>query len=336
MASPDIASLFGIPVPDSIANTDNQSQTLPLNLPDINPVAASHTYQEQSGKHKGAAGIGRDILGTLGDFLLTRLHMKPMYWPGQQDRKLNAAWQGHDEDPQAALDRVTDVDFNTGTKLRDQYTDNQRLQAAQESTAETRAARVATAQDLVEMKASGYASASLNTMKTWDEPKRKQFYPQLRNQIILAGKKYGADFSDLPEVYDASTAPILEGFISGAVPVATQRQQALKETQIAETIDHNNTTEKISQQNADTNSGRLVETGRHNLEGEDNNRIKTGLSGDKAAETKRHNLKTEGQGDTKIADTKQHRKATEPVERLQGGYRYRLVNGKWVNTGPVT
>lgn len=284
MASPNMTSLFGVPIPDDIQNSQDTPQSLAAGQDTYAPQ--SHSYEEQSGKHKGAAGIGRDILGTLGDFLLTRLHMKPMYWPGQEDRKLNAAWQGHEDDPQAALDRVTDVNFKTGNDLRNTYTDNERLKAAQENTAETRALRIDNAQNLTDMKASGYASATLNTMSTWDDAKRKQFYPQLRQQIILAGKGYGSDFSSLPETYTADTAPILEGFISGAVPVATQRQQTINQAKAAETGRHNLQTEDIGDRNATTNEGKLVETGRHNLQTED-----IGQQG--VTEKGRHNLKVE-------------------------------------------
>ena len=120
------------------------------------------------------------------------------------------------------------------------------------------------------------------------------------------------------------------------MPVATQRQQELKGQQVVETGRHNLKTEDVAQQNADTNKGRLTESGRHNLKTEDTSKQNADTNAGRATETGRHNLKTEGQTDTKIKDTRQHRKATEPVERVQGGYRFRLVSGKWVNTGPVS
>ena len=289
--------LFGVPIPEG----QQVQQTDPLellgNLRSLQPNAGEHTYVEHSGKHKGVAGVARDILGTLGDFLLTRLHMPAMYGPGQQQRKLNAAWQGHDIDPQAALDRVTDVNFEQGNKLRNTYADNARADAAQASTAETREGRLAIANDLKDQSVRKFTGDMLESMSGWDEAKRVKFYPQVRDRIISAGKRQGYDLSeDLPEQYSPETAPIIDAFISGAVPVATQRQQVINQQKADETGKHNRKTE-------DQGDRKLAETETHDraTEGVAQQRADTGSAAQ--SETVKHNRTTEGIGQQRADQT---------------------------------
>lgn len=218
--APQNTPLFGVPL-----------QPAPQAAPVAAPApAAPQRYQEQDGKHRGVAGVARDILGTLGDFLLTRLHMPAMYAPAQRDRKLAAAQANIDTDPVGSIQQVSSIDPVFGAKLRDQYIDNQRLAAGQASTAEARNARLAQAQDVQNMRTRGYAASMLGSMTSWDDAKRQQFYPQMRAQVIAAGNKQGLDLStELPETYDPTA---LDAFIDGAVPVGTQRAQRLTKERI--------------------------------------------------------------------------------------------------------
>lgn len=217
--APQTTPLFGVPVAPQAAPA-----------PVAAPAAAPQKYEEKDGKHRGVAGVARDILGTLGDFLLTRLHMPAMYAPAQKERKLAAAQEGYDTDPLGAINRATSVDPVFGAKLRDQYIDNQRLQAGQESTAEARNARLALAQEAQNQRTRGYAASMLGSMTTWDDKKREQFYPQMRQQVLGAAKRQGLDLSgELPETFDPTA---LDAFIDGAVPVGTQRAQRLTKERI--------------------------------------------------------------------------------------------------------
>ena len=219
--APQTTPLFGVPLTPA-------PQAPPVAAPAA--PAAPQRYQEQDGKHRGVAGVARDILGTLGDFLLTRLHMPAMYAPAQRDRKLAAAQANIDTDPVGSIQQVSSIDPVFGAKLRDQYIDNQRLAATQASTAEARNARLAQAQEVQNMRTRGYAAAMLGSMANWDDAKRQQFYPQMRQQVIAAGNKQGLDLSsELPETYDSTT---LDAFIDGAVPVGTQRAQRLTKERI--------------------------------------------------------------------------------------------------------
>jgi hypothetical protein len=218
--APQTTPLFGVPIAAAGA-----PQAAPVAAP-----AAPQVYREQDGKHRGVAGVARDILGTLGDFLLTRLHMPAMYAPAQKSRKLAAAEANIDTDPIGAIQQVSSLDPVFGAKLRDQYIDNQRLAATQASTTEARNARLAQAQEGVNLRTRGYAASMLGSMATWDDAKRQQFYPQMRDQVINAGKRQGLDLSgELPEKFDPTA---LDAFIDGAVPVGTQRAQRLTKERI--------------------------------------------------------------------------------------------------------
>lgn len=219
--APQTTPLFGVPL-----------QPAPTAAPPVAaPAPASpQRYEERDGKHRGVAGVARDILGTLGDFLLTRLHLPAMYAPAQRDRKLAAAQANIDTDPIGAIQQVSSIDPVFGAKLRDQYIDNQRLAASQASTAEARNARLAQAQEAQNMRTRSYAASMLGSMANWDDAKRQQFYPQMRSQVLAAANKQGLDLSsELPEQFD-STA--LDAFIDGAVPVGTQRAQRLTKERI--------------------------------------------------------------------------------------------------------
>jgi hypothetical protein len=193
-------------------------------LPQGTPVQPKR-YEEQDGKHRGVAGVARDILGTLGDFLLTRLRLPAMYGPAQQQRRLAAAQANIDSDPVGAIQQVSSIDPVFGAKLRDQYIDNQRLAATQASTAEARDARRAQAQALTDDRTRSRAAAMLGTMATWDDTRRSSNYGALREQAIRYGQANGLDLSnELPTEFD----PVqLDSFIDSSVPVGTQRAQRL-------------------------------------------------------------------------------------------------------------
>ncbi len=229
---PTVTSMFNVPLgPEA-------TQAPVINLAPRTPAR----YEEQDGKHKGIAGVGRDILGTLGDFLLTRLHMPAMYAPAQQKRRLASAQEGYQEDPQAAIERVTSIDPVFGAKLRDQNIDNTRQAVALAEVNENRAARLQNAQQQIDLqkvavhqRVSGYAASMLGTMATWDQKKREQYYPKMREQVLSAAKRQGFDLSaDLPETYDPVA---LDAFVDGNVPLGTQRSQRLTEdrNQVSET-----------------------------------------------------------------------------------------------------
>lgn len=227
MADPTVTPLFGVPIaPQNAAPVNSPSGTvIPAGSATPTPAPRETEYVERDGKHRGVAGVARDILGFLGDFLLTRLRMPAMYGPAQQQRKLEAAMEGFDQDPLSAIARVTDVDYAAGSRLRDQFIDNQRQAATQASTAEAREARIQIANTAAADRTRSRVGAMLGTMGTWDDTRRQTNYPQMRQQALNYAKANGLDLStELPETFDSVA---LDAFIDGAVPVGTQRAQRL-------------------------------------------------------------------------------------------------------------
>jgi hypothetical protein len=268
-----VSPLFNVPtstaalaptLPAPTGNTPAPGQPQEMATPQLqNPDA-------QPKKH----GAIHNILATLGDFLLSATGLDGVI----KKRQLNEAMQGFDQDPVGTISHVSKIDYSVGAKLRDQYIDNQRLAASQASTIESRNARLAQAQQAQDQRTRGYTAAMLGSMASWDDTKRQQFYPQMRQQVINAAAKQGLDLSaELPEKFDPVA---LDAYIDGAVPVGTQRSQKL-------TQDRNEASNKVA-------VARVEETGRHNQATEDLGQARLG-------ETARHNQTTEGQGAARIA-----------------------------------
>lgn len=218
--APQTTPLFGVPLNGQPA------------APTVTPVAPKK-YQEQDGKHRGVAGVARDILGTLGDFLLTRLHMPAMYAPAQKARKLAAAQANIDTDPVGSIQQVSSIDPVFGAKLRDQYIDNSRLAASQASTAEARDARLAQAAALQSEKNRNTSASYLGSLVGVPEKDRATNYAAIRSRLL---SRYGTSdpqlANDLPQTYDPVS---VDAFIDGAVPVGTQRSQRLQKDRDAAT-----------------------------------------------------------------------------------------------------
>lgn len=331
----DLTPLFGVPIQQGI---DTSSQHM---LSGVDPSAilqarqsmqspdASHHYVEQSGKHKGVAGVARDILGTLGDFLLTRLHMPAMYGPGQQDRKLTAAMQGFNDDPMAAIDRVADVDPDKAIKLRDQWNDNQRLQAQLQSTDELRKSREASLADAMRTKSLGRVAGYMNRIGELAPEKRPAAYAAARNlwshSSALTGdpealKQFNEEY---PENYDED---MLTSSVGQYVPVATQWNQRLTATRDANATADRKTAEKGRNDRFDKGeAGKNMrfeegETGK-------NNRFTQGEAG------KNNRLTTTEAGKNTRANLA-HPVRYQTIDGVRYGFELR---GKdWVNTGPAS
>ncbi len=340
-----LSPLFNIPLdfqasPNDIRATMQQErQPAP-----IDPRYAEDTYVERDGKHKGVAGTARDVLGFLGDLLLTRLHMPAMYSQSQQKRKLSAAMEGFDQDPESAINRVASIDPVYGAKLREQHVDNKRLDTTRAQVNEDRDARIAIQQETKNNQIRGFGASMVNTMSGWPEDKRKENWPSLRSQVIAAGKRRGYDLTDeLPETYDPMQ---LDAFIDSAVPVGTQRGQRLSSRRL-------DITEKQGDRRLDQGERKLdqgerkLDQGDRSLDqrdriiGQGDARLQQGdvrlEQGDRSLDQRDRII---GQGDVRLEQGERRLDQTEPVIKLRRHkktgvvYRFKLVNGKMVNLGP--
>ena len=221
LASPQQPSLA-----EQVGNTVNINALLGANnLPTGGTEKAR--YVEQSGKHKGIPGALRDVFGTLGDFLLTRLRMDPMYAPAQRQRKLRAAIEGYEDDPTAAIQRVMDVDADTGIKLQQKHQENivrqdenQRKQDKFEWEKEQAQNKLEEEEVAKRQRIFGAGYGMLQSMQDWSSEKRERDYPKMRDFVHKAlASQFGGEIPngfELPETYDPDV--INAGFLSAIDP----------------------------------------------------------------------------------------------------------------------
>lgn len=225
----NLTPMFGVPIPTPntpIMPVQNRTMVQPISaLPNS---GQSHTFKETSGKHTGIAGVARNVLGTLGDFLLKNIGLDPMYAPAQERRRLNEARQGYAEDPVAAIDRITSINFKEGTRLANEYADNARQDAANAVTAQDRAAALAKADAAEQAKARSISLNMLNTVFDKDEAKRPATYDAVKALI----KKQNPSL-ELPDTYDETTLKAIAG---GEVPVKDQIRIENQDDQAEERI----------------------------------------------------------------------------------------------------
>ena len=225
------------------------------------PVPATAPAPKKSG--------GGGILGALGEYLLDATGLGDII----KERKINSAMQNFDQDPLGTINTVSGIDYQFGSKLRDQYIDNQRLIAAQAATAEDRAARLALAQTAANDRTRNRVASMLGSMAGWDETKRQTGYALMREQALKYASANGLDLStELPDQYDGVA---LDSFIDASVPVGTQRTQRLASARQEETVRSNAVKETISKE-------RLSETKRHNQVTEGQGQQRIGISAARA------------------------------------------------------
>jgi hypothetical protein len=183
-----------------------------VNKPSYDPRYDETEYKERSGKHKGVAGVARDVLGFLGDFLLTRLRMPAMYAPAQEQRKRNAAMEGFEINPEAGIERVRDIDAKYGQELYDKRqldisrdATQARLEQSQRLNEEEIRLRNEAAKREATKKVWGSVAGSMNFSKGDFDPVTKQ--PRQWSKIRDYGNRYlskiGVPEEELiPEKYD--------------------------------------------------------------------------------------------------------------------------------------
>lgn len=225
LTSPQATPLFGIP-------TDQTE------LPSTAPIPKRDDAPR--------FGVGKDILGFLGDFLLTKLGMPAQYGPGKQRKKL--AWASSTEDPTLRQSRIAEVDPILATKLREQEIDNARLNAAQASTAESRASREAASKALELERHRNILGNFIDGLASRTPEEAKQTYEQMYPRFASS---YPEAIADLPSEFDPA---LLDAYADSRVPGGMQRSQRLqketsalvnedRDTSFAERQRHNRKTE---------------------------------------------------------------------------------------------
>ena len=226
----NVSPLFNVPISGDAMTMGSIKPT--------NKTGSSMTpqkYVEKDKKHTGVAGVARDVLGTLGDFLLTKLGMPTMYAPAQKQRKLANSLANFDQDPRTAIAEATSIDVGIGNKLRDQFIDNTRLEETRLDRNENNDARLDLARERAEIarqlkdeKSYGSLAGMVESMASWDNVKRAKNYGQMRAAILSNGKRMGLPTdvleTELPAEFDEVA---LDAFADRYVPVERQRGQRL-------------------------------------------------------------------------------------------------------------
>lgn len=327
MANPLETAVFGVPI-----HSGDQDTPYLSGPPGTNPV---NIPQGMRHKGRGVGGVATDILGYLGDFLLTKLGMPAQYGPARQQKKLKEAYTGFESDPIGAINRVTDVDFATGTKLREQFIDNARLAASQASTAEARDARLAQAAALQNEKNRNTSASYLGSLVGVPKADRATNYAAIRQRLL---SRYGTSdpqlATDLPETYDPVA---VDSFIDGAVPVGTQRSQRLQATRDAATdadrdadrgerVRHNTVTERQGDARIGISAQRAAAAGRPRPARATNVQSYTGEDG------YRYTQRSDGttvKSPTRVRPTGRGGAApAEGTRRVVNGHTYEIRGGK--------
>lgn len=173
-------------------------------------------YVERDAKHTGLGGVARDILGTLGDFLLTRLRMPAMYGPAQANRRLSSALQGYEQDPESAINRVTSINPTYGMQLRDNHITQDANAEYKQTQAGTRIA------NLVSGLGQGLLNGALGAPPEAAQAMYDRARPALQSQI---DKLYGAGVMPLPDEWSEDLGRQLSAF--GYTGGNVQRERAV-------------------------------------------------------------------------------------------------------------
>ena len=181
-----------------------------------------------------------NILGFLGDFLLSRLHMGTPYRDARENEKLNYARQLDLQDPSQQFKNVGAINAALGAQLAQQAIANRARDASLESVQESRATRIA-AQDTARRtsylnRAANIFNAGLARAKTPEEAAKiyDELYPlRLQSQELTSDPELMTMFTDrYPKTFDPS---VVAASIGEAVPVQAQWANSLNQQKADDT-----------------------------------------------------------------------------------------------------
>ena len=257
-------SLLGTPAPQTQAVDPSQylqNAQLQANAPlsSVDPSESPPGAEDGwAARHSGVAGVARDIFGTLGDFLLTRMHMPAMYAPSQVNHAENYAYQGFDpKDPNGqgsldAINRVRGVDFKTGNALANTVADNTRLTATananQDYHKQMEDIKQAAVDDNTRRNVSNALNSLIDTRTGKPYPNAAETFEKLKPQLTryMTVRKLDPKAEGFPDTFDPDT---IGATVNQFNPV--NRQDNFKET-----VAHHIAAEATAQQNADSGTSK--------------------------------------------------------------------------------
>lgn len=189
----------------------------------------------------------QDVLSIIGDFLLMRRGMQPLFRQRLEERNLREAMKGYDRDPEGAIRRVNQVDADAAAKLRSRlYEDRYRQEQAREK-------RFQADQELDQT-----VSSMLDPLLKRKPEEAAQMYPKFRDIMARRIEMRGGDPSALPEQWDPDEMEVVRSM--GYTPYQQSQRDRLQ--QATDTlIEHRKATLAETRR---ANDARLSETRRNN------------------------------------------------------------------------
>lgn len=220
MTDPTVTPMFGVPV--------NQT-----------PWPSQPVQRKEEPKKHGTVD---NILGFLGDFLTSRLHMGTPYRDARQAEKLNAARLADMQDPSQMFAQTGNIDPALAARLQGQAVDDKRY-------ADSAADRAAYQRQLAEIRQDAETDRKRRIVSNFaaglvargNDVEGAKTYTDL---LPKYRERYGEAAADLPDTYDPL---ILSSLSDSFVPAATQRAQKLQENR-----------DKTNDENTDQRFGETV------------------------------------------------------------------------------
>lgn len=205
----------------------------------------------------GLKGIPQNLLGILGDALLTQGDKDPRYAPWKKEQELAKAMAGFTENPLEALERGSMISPAFGQKGWDQYSTNQNRAENNKSLAAQREEAVR------KMQAARIADARNRAARMFSQAKTPAELEIIKAAIKGQAKRDAFDIADLG--YD------LDGLdITSAKLLASQDMTVNQQRSLAERVDRGDVQERqgdrrldISQQSADAGDVRAAAADRN-------------------------------------------------------------------------
>jgi len=210
-----VTPLFGVPMDGGAQSFDGVSPTAPQSaMPSAGPK-----------KHSGFD----NVLGFLGDFLLSRLKMGTPYHDAREREKLNQARLMDEQDPAGNYANLGALNPEYATRLQNINADNRRSDASFASTAEMRQARIEQQRELRRKEIRNRAASAFNGLDP-NAPTFKEDYARTRSlfdeSATLAGD---SEFiKELHNLYpEDANLNIVHSSIASTIPAAKQWDQAI-------------------------------------------------------------------------------------------------------------
>ena len=183
---------------------------------------------------------GSKILGFLGDFLMSRLHMGTPHHDKIEAERLNAAREADSLDPSHSFNNVSQINPALAEQWSNLARDNDRADTTAATMEQYRQAMIKAQEQALLDKKLGSAASLMGSVLKADPEKRATLYAKNRgvlfNSMMASDPSMRTQFEQLyPETYDEDA---LTGSINGVIPVAKQIGQSQSQERIDNTEDY--------------------------------------------------------------------------------------------------